>query len=573
MARGYLVSNRNADNPRRVPVDVPIILGRTKDCAVVVEDAAASRHHMEIIPRSDSFYWRDLNSTNGVIINDQSMTEGELRHGDRIRIGSTVFYFEVSDDAEPELTTAPPPAPVLEDEPDTTLFRETIMDAEGRPVSIKDRSELHEMLEGLHLCMQEIATNYDPCGLVDKVLEATMKAVHGQRGAIFFARTGSAELLPCMVCGNVHSIKDGAVSHSATSEIKVSQTVARRVLRHGESVLIQDTQLPGGGSSTESIISLKLRSILCVPIRGKYGVFGILYIDTDRPEHQYNRNHMLLSTAVGGSAGLALENARLHQEILDKLRTDQEIEYAGNIQSGFLVREWPPDDNRFVVYGDMRPAKIVGGDFYDYVRRGPDEVGILIGDVSGKGVPAALAMAQILADFRVRAMQTEEPSEVISALNRNFVKQSQRGMFCTLFYLTVNLTNGKLKCSNAGHHPAMVIRVPGIDEIGAASDPPIGIMEGIDYEQQESELYPGDTVLLYTDGITEARAQMTTHGGVSDDSDFEMYGSEKLEKLLAPRRKYTPSEMAAKIFDDVWAHCDPNSPHDDCTLIALRYNG
>ncbi len=321
MARGYLVTSQNGDKQSRVPVDEPIILGRTKDCAVVVEDAAASRHHMEIIPRSDSFYWRDLNSTNGVIVNDQSMTEGELRHGDRIRIGSTVFSFEVTDDVK-ELT----PDPTIPDnEPDTTLFRETIMDADGRPVSIKDRSELHEMLEGLHLCMQEIATNYDPCGLVDKVLEATMKAVHGQRGAVFFARTGSSDLMPCLVCGNVHMIKDGVVTHTQTSEIRVSQTVARRVLRHGESVLIQDTKLPGGGSSTESIISLQLRSILCVPIRGKYGVFGILYIDTDRPEHQYNRNHMLLSTAVGGSAGLALENARLHQEILDKLRTGNSV--------------------------------------------------------------------------------------------------------------------------------------------------------------------------------------------------------------------------------------------------------
>lgn len=570
MPRGYLVSNRNADKPSRVPVDAPLILGRTKDCGVVVEDAAASRHHMEIVPRQDTFYWRDLNSTNGVIVNDQNMTEGELRHGDRIRIGSTVFYFEVAEDggADEPVDAGEPAAP--EEEAGTTLFRETIMDAEGRPVSIKDRSELHDMLEGLHICTQEIATNYDPCGLVDKVLEATMKAVHGQRGAIFFAQTGSSELMPCMVCGNVHSIKDGVVSHTQTSEIKVSQSVARRVLRHGESVLIQDTQ--GGGSSTESIISLKLRSILCVPIRGKYGVFGILYIDTDRPEHQYNRNHMLLSTAVGGSAGLALENARLHQEILDKLRVDQEIEYAGNIQSGFLVREWPTDDTRFHVYGDMRPAKIVGGDFYDFVRRSPDEVGILIGDVSGKGVPAALAMAQILADFRVRAVQTDSPSEVITALNRTFVKQSQRGMFCTLFYLTVDLRTGKIRCSNAGHHPAMVLRQAGPEDVGTASDPPIGIIEGIDYAEQESPLYAGDTVLLYTDGITEARAQTTSHGA-ADASAFEMYGTEKLEQLLGPRRTHAPEEMAATIFEDVWAHCDPNAPHDDCTLIALRYNG
>lgn len=109
---------------------------------------------------------------------------------------------------------------------------------------------------------------------------------------------------------------------------------------------------------------------------------------------------MLLSTAVGNSAGLALENARMHVQIVEKNRTDSEIQHAWQIQQGFLINEWPEDDARFKVYGDTRPAKTVGGDFYDFVQPDDAHVGLLIGDVSGKGVPAALTMAQLLTEFR-----------------------------------------------------------------------------------------------------------------------------------------------------------------------------
>jgi phosphoserine phosphatase RsbU/P len=243
---------------------------------------------------------------------------------------------------------------------------------------------------------------------------------------------------------------------------------------------------------------------------------------------------------------------------------DQEIEYAWTIQEGFLVREWPRDDPRFEVFGETRPAKTVGGDFYDFVRPDETTVGILIGDVSGKGVPAALTMAQILAEFRLRALERQSPAEVLQRLNSTFVTRSQRGIFCTLAYFRLDLATGVLTGANAGHHGALRIGPHGADLFAEASGLPIGILEKGTWADVETVLQPGETVLLYTDGIVEARGSADGAPGLRE------YGNQKLVDLVAGYLG-PPQEVLHRVMDDVHAFCRPTMPHDDCTMIALRF--
>src|SRR5262249_13194661 len=158
----------------------------------------------------------------------------------------------------------------------------------------------------------------------------------------------------------------------------------------------------------------------------------VLYMDDDSSGRQYSREDLLLSSAVGNSAGLALENATFHRELLEKQRIDQEIKFAATIQEGFLVRDWTSTDPRFDVHGETSPARTVGGDFYDLVRPGPDRAVSITGDVSGKGVPAALAMAQIVAEFRLHSRALDSPGKIVEALNEGMVKRSTRGLFATM---------------------------------------------------------------------------------------------------------------------------------------------
>ncbi len=542
-----------------MPVNGVLVIGRTGECDYVVEDTAASRRHAEIVDRGGSFRWRDLDSTNGVLINDMRMLEGELKHGDVMRIGSTVLRFEVDEEA-PNTS-----------EMGSTLFRETILDAEGRATDVTEGGDTGRLLEAVYSVMNQIATNYEPCSLSDEILKTTMRAIDAQRGAIFFVGEDTGELLGCPVCNHVHVIQEGVVAHTTRSEIQISNTVARRVVDQGESVLYHDSDDKGDGFNVaESIRVLQLRSILCVPIRGKYGVMGILYVDSNRPGHSYTQEHMLLGTAVGNSAGLALENAQMHQQILEKQRTDQELAYAGIIQAGFLVRKWPDDDARIEVYGETRPAKTVGGDFYDYVRRGENHVGILIGDVSGKGVPAALAMAQILAEFRLQATRLDSPHEVVHALNTTLEGRSQRGMFCSISYLDLDLATGELLTANAGHNPALRVTADDAMEFGEASGPPAGILSEGPWTTSATRLQPGDLVALYTDGILEARSS-ATHADTGEEHDE--YGFLALSALMETQRKAPVKDALHAVMADVERHCAPDRPHDDCTMVVLRYRG
>ncbi len=559
MLAGFLTVRSGRGGGRRLPLGASAILGRAMDCAIIIDDEAASRHHVEIVACDDRFRWRDLGSMNGTLCNGQRIDEGLLVHGDVLQIGDTTLTFEVEDVQEDEGVERP-----------TTHFKEALMDWDS-PDSTTARDGAPEgLLRAVYAVINEISSNYEPCTLVDRILETTVKAIHAQRGALFFAEPAAEGLQPCPVCGKFHVIEEGELRHLEQGDIRISGTVTGRVLARGESLLYQDTDSDTELQEADSVLSLDLRSIICVPVRGKSGVLGILYIDTNRRGHQYTHEHMLLTTAVGNSAGLAIENAMMHIDILEKQRMEQDIQHAWTIQQGLLVKQWPEDNELFSVYGETQPAKTVGGDFYDFVQLDPNRAGIFIGDVRGKGMPAALTMAQLLADFRLSARRDLPPSHVLRTLNEDLYARGQRGTFCTMCYLTLELDTGKVICGNAGHHPALCINERGVRVFGGATGPPAGVIPEGPWRDVELEVAPGDTILLYTDGIVEAREHAIRENGGRGPVEF---GMERMCQVAHEEHESRPAELIARLCEEVQTYCKPGVPHDDCTMIALRYVG
>lgn len=554
MKRGYLVEQSTG---RRVAVRTPVTIGRTRDCEFVIEDASASRRHVEVAPRGDGFVWKDLASTNGTLLNGRAMLAGELRHGDQIQIGETVILFHVDDD---EQTAGASPSPLG----DSALFQETILGLGGTEERVRHNSKSAQLLETVYAVANALAANYDRDAVMERVLALVMHAIQAQRGAIFLTNE-AGELDPSPV-----SVR---VSGRATNgNIRISQTVASKVLTEGSSVLFKQSDEDSEIDATESILSLDLHSIVCAPLRAKDRILGILYVDSGRADQEYTEDDVLLAAAVGNSAGLALENARLHVEMLEKQRIEQDIQTAWTIQEGFLVKEWPETERRFQVYGETRPAKTVGGDFYDFVQPRPDTVGILIGDVSGKGVPASLMMAQLLAGFRLLARDLESPADIIRALNADLSKRSRRGMFCTLCYIALDLRTGEVRCANAGHHPVLCAGPSGVRQFGEASGPPAGVLPVGPWTEHRDQIAPGDTLLLYTDGIIEAQSMGTLHEGPESES-LVQYEFENLSVVARAHHKQMPHVLLEAVYNDVNRFCAPGSPHDDCTMIAVKYLG
>jgi len=532
-----------------------MVVGRGGSCDLVIRDLAASRKHMEIRSIGGGYECRDLDSSNGTLVNGKPITTVELRDGDEIRIGTTTMSFVLERQVER--------APV-----EKTVFLQTVIDPSGRE-KVPTSSRSKELLEAAYTLMNSLSSNFNPCELADNILETTMRAVRAQRGAVLYSGEDH-ELRPCSECGHVHTICDGVPRLAELDEIEISESVARRVVRDGENVLFQSAHSNGVVDPTASIAALKLTSILCVPIRTRSAIYGILYIDTDLADHDYSEDDLLLAAAAGNSAGLAVENARIHRDLLDKQRIDQDIEAAWTIQESFLVNDWRMDDPRLEVYGVTRPAKVVGGDFYDFARLDDDHVGLLIGDVSGKGVPAALTMALLLAEFRLCATGAESTAEVMRRLNARMVGRSRRGTFCTAALVALNLRTGNLMAANAGHHPVLRISADRVSTLLPASGPPLGILEGADWTDETAVVEPGETLLLFTDGIVEARNGELESSG---SRDIEEYGLEGLERVARRSAGLAPKELVEAVLTDVDRHCEPLLPHDDCTMIALRYHG
>ena len=555
MQQGFIVTESGGDR-RRVPVGSALVIGRSADNGLVIKDTAASRRHLEILNSDDGYVCRDLDSRNGTIVNGARTKVCELNDGDQILIGETVLRFELG------VEKAPGP-------PDKTVFLQTVLDPSGREQAQPPSSSSTDMLQAAYTLMNALASNFNPCDLVDRVLETITEAIHAHRGAIlFFGPYG--ELQPCGGCGRVHSIVDGKPQSASVEELQISESVARRVLREGKTVHIESGLADGSVDPSVSIAALKLTSILCVPIRTQNEILGILYMDTDITDHEYTNDDRLLAAAAGNSAGLALDNARNHRAVLEKQRIEQDIEAAWTIQESFLVSDWPMDDPRFEVFGITQPAKVVGGDFYDFAYINPDTIGMLIGDVSGKGVPAALTMAQLLAEFRLNAPGVSSPAELLGLLNRGLVKRSLRGLFCTVAVIAIDLTTGELIGANAGHHPMLVISPEEVVTALDASGPPIGILPEISWDDVTMTISPGDTLLFYTDGIAEARA---SGEAVDIGAEPVEYGLEGLERVARAYHDCPPRELIDAIIGDVHRFCSPLAPHDDCTMIALRYLG
>jgi len=564
--RAYLIAENHPGGSKKVAVGKGLVLGRGADCGYVVDDAAASRRHVEIHANGEEFRWRDLGSTNGTLVNGARMLEGRLKPGDALQIGESVFRFHLDEIPDEKVGAS-----------DSTLFKQAILKPSGEVEAVgREETKFKKILEALYAVINEIAAEQEPSLLIDTIVEQTATALDAQRCGLLFANAGDMQLRPCPGYSYVHIYQEGAVRHVAPEEIQVSHTVVNRVLTEGESVFFQDTGSDSEISAAESVVSLNLRSIICVPLRGRKGIFGILYLDTNKPGQAYSDEDLLLSTAIGNSAGLALENVLLQKEIIQKQRFEQELNLAWSIQEGFLIRDWPPRD-RIQVYGETRPASTVGGDFYDFIEPGRGKAGILIGDVSGKGMPAALSMAKLLAEFRVVARESQSPAEVLARLNESFIKNSQRGIFCTMCYILLDVETGVVHSANAGHHSPFVIAEGNLRSFGDASGPPVGVLEWATWEDQETMIASGETILLYTDGIGEARPDMSSAGTVRRDTPtaiskkIEDYGAARLEPFLTSQSDISPNPVITALFDDVAAYCEPMSPHDDCTLIAMRY--
>lgn len=262
---------------------------------------------------------------------------------------------------------------------------------------------------------------------------------------------------------------------------------------------------------------------------------------------------------LANQAAIALENAELHRQALEKERLEHEIELASDIQRRILPKEVPIVPG-YELAGWNRPARHIGGDYFDFLDlEGGTRLGLVVGDVSGKGVPAALLVSTLHSSLRLLAERIAICPELFARLNEHILDSSAPNKFITLFVAELDLEQGRLSYVNAGHNPGLVLRAGGgLEQLGSGGLP-LGLLPGASYRIQEIALGPGDLLCLYSDGITEAAAP--------DDEEF---GVERLADLLAEGREAPIDDLLSRIGEAVSLFAAGAPQGDDQTLLLLR---
>ncbi len=251
-----------------------------------------------------------------------------------------------------------------------------------------------------------------------------------------------------------------------------------------------------------------------------------------------------------------------HQYISEqnkRILMQRDLDIAKRIQQSFL-RQSPPEKQGLDIWFKMEPAKSIGGDLYDFIKNADQSLGIMVGDVSGKGVPSALFMAMTVSNFRFHAKTEADPVKVVTELNNQIAKESTSGLFVTLTYLNVDSNKMKLSIVDAGHLPVVYAgREKETILITAKSGMALGIMDGIEFVKEEVLMCPGDVFVLYTDGVTEAR-----------NTNKEEFGDERLIGIVSQCKDMTVKEITENIYNEVLKFRKKAPQHDDITIMVLK---
>lgn len=344
-------------------------------------------------------------------------------------------------------------------------------------------------------------------------------------------------------------------------EFQVSTSIIRKVERTHKPLLTDNAQVDDRFTRGESIMILGLRSILCVPIMVKDNLIGVVYVDNRLQVGLFNEGHRDLLAAFASQAGIAIDNARLYQVAVEKGRMEKELQMAKDIQRGMLPKELPVYPG-YEIAADWRSAREVAGDFYDMFRLSDGSLGVVVADVSDKGAPAALFMAVARSLIRSAAIATSTPEDTLQQTNLTILKDTESGMFVTVYYALLH-PGGHITCVNAGHNLPLLYRMrQQTYEFLPRGGRPLGWFEDLPMQTLTYQLEPGDVLVFYTDGLTEA-----------ENLDREPYGEDRLVDTVVANAEYSAEDIMEAITASVLDFMGDAPPFDDTTLVVVRYVG
>ena len=391
--------------------------------------------------------------------------------------------------------------------------------------------------------------------LLRMIVDMVTQSLRCKRGSILLVDDKNGDLLVKGVLGRDQS----QVENKRLAE---RGAVTQAILSSGHTLLINKEGQDDQFFTDEDGKGYTTRSFLCVPIKIQDQVVAILNVTDKESGDDFNADDQRLLEILADQASITIENFRLSEQLVEKERMERELEIAHSIQVN-LLPDRTPDIPHTELDARSIPAKAVGGDYYDVFAIDEHRWGIAVGDVSGKGVPAALLMVMIRSLLRANATGCASSADVVGRVNRMIIPDLDPSMFVTLFYGIFDTSTRELVYTNAGHNYPLLISADTAEVTELETDDLIvGMFEDYEYRERSARLEHGDMLVMYTDGITEAQ----------NDQD-ESFGDRRLLDTVCLSDSDHCADVVRKVFSSVFAFAGSRPPYDDMTLVVLRSNG
>jgi serine phosphatase RsbU (regulator of sigma subunit)/pSer/pThr/pTyr-binding forkhead associated (FHA) protein len=544
---------RKGDNAgQRVTLDKDtFVLGRSPECDLPVPFPSVSRQHARLVRLADVWYIEDMKSRNKTFVNNQAITARvALKRNDRIRICEFEAVF--SDAAAPSPAYQVTPA-IQEPEEERVESSSTITSLATHGSKVLEIQPM-ENLRVILALGNRLSTTLELDQLLPKIADS------------FFDQFSQADR--CFVVLRDESGEDLTQAATRTRRqedepgARFSRTVILRCFENVQAFLsedvLNDKRLPGNSFTTAPV-----RSIMCAPLcTTDQRIYGAVQLDTLGQAKKFSAADLRLLVGLAAQAAIALQNASLYQEMQKREQIERDLELAAQVQRSILP-DGKPEFPGYQFFTHYASALEVGGDYFDFIPVPRDRLALTLGDVAGKSVPAAILMAKLSSDVRSCLLTETDPAEAICRLNNMLYRNlSRTDRLVTFIAALLDATTRIVTLVNAGHCPPILYR-RATDSLHDAmphelSGVPLGVVEQPNYKSWQVELRPGDTLVFYTDGVSDALN--------AQNQQFKVQG---IHTTLTGGGPYTPASLGSRLVKAVQQHASGRSQYDDITLVCL----
>jgi sigma-B regulation protein RsbU (phosphoserine phosphatase) len=528
-----------------------VSIGRGQANDIALADPNSSSRHAVIERAGDGFVLRDLGSKNGTFLNGRRIGCPEtIVRGDEIKIGSTLVIFDRPKGPHVTVVDAPGTAadasvavPYLD-----ILDRTSGADESASRLAVPaDIAEENRILQVLVRVGEALVAHKPVPDLLEDILDVIAGYLPMDQCVIMLrAARGGLETRAARALGG------------GTREIQVSRTVVNMAYEKHLAVLLSDAQADPRVINADSIISQGIHSALCVPIADESDVIGVLYADRHSRKTPFRDADLRLLTLMANTAAVKILQAGQVEALVEAGKLRRELKIAADIQRDFLPRTLPVFEG-YGMAGRALPCLEVGGDYFDLVALDDRRLGLAVGDVSGKGVGAALLMASLRAWLRAELDHAPDLAALARRLNDFTCGSCDSHSFITFFFAELDRETGALRYVNAGHNPAFAVGSDGRVRDFPATGLGLGMFPGRGFEIGSAALAPGEVLVLYTDGITESR-----------NAAEEEFGVEGLSSAVRDERGQDAAAIVEAVFRRLAEFTACAEAADDRTLVVVK---